>query len=84
MTSSTQIQLPKRLGDWAEQQAQSAGLKDAGAYVQRLLREEQKRQNRKRLEADLLRAAASGFQEVTDATWAESEKRVLAKIQAAG
>ena len=76
------VSLTKPMEKWAAEQAAARGLKNANAFVQQLVREEQKRQAVQFLIKKLDEAKASGYHEVTEQRWEESKKRVVAHFKA--
>ena len=76
------ISLTKPMEKWVAEQAAVRGLKNADAYMQQLVREEQKRQAVQFLIEKLDEAKASGYHEVTEHRWEESKKRVVAHFKA--
>jgi len=80
---SSTVSLTKPLEKWVTEQAAARGLKNAAAYVQQLVREEQKRQAVQLLVKKLEEADASGFQEVTEESWRKSKLAVRQRIEKA-
>ena len=76
------VSLTKPMEKWVAEQAAANGLKNTDAYLQQLVREEQKRQAVQLLIEKLDEAKASGYHEVTNEMWKERKKRVIASFRA--
>ncbi|MFT3883031.1 MAG: hypothetical protein QM703_25690 [Gemmatales bacterium] len=75
------LKLPKRLQDWVQSQADSYGLENTEAYINRLIREEQKRQAVAHLVKKLDEAEQSGpAVELNLARWKEREAALFSKL----
>jgi antitoxin ParD1/3/4 len=78
------ISLSPALKQWVDRQIEQGGFGTASAYIRQLLREEQKRQARRAVEAKLQEALDSGEPvPVTAQTWKETAQRVEARLRAA-
>ncbi len=75
------LKLPKRLQDWVQTQAESRGFESTQAYINRLIREEQKRQAVAHLVKKLDEAEQSGpAVELNLARWKEREAALFSKL----
>jgi antitoxin ParD1/3/4 len=82
MRTSMNISPPPALKQWVDQQIDQGGFGTASEYVRQLLREEQRRQARRAIEAKLSEAEASGPPiPVTAQTWKDSERRVAERLK---
>jgi antitoxin ParD1/3/4 len=78
------ISLPPALKEWVDQQIDLGGFGTASEYIRQLIREEQRRQTRRDVEAKLAEAEDSGEPEpVTAETWQQSEERVKERLRKA-
>lgn len=82
MKATMQVSLPVPLKEWVDQQVEQGGYATPSEYVRQLLREEQKRQTRRAVEAKLQEALDSGDPvPVTEQTWKASEQRVAERLR---
>ena len=80
--TSMNISLPEELKAYVEQQLQ-AGYSTPSEYVRELIREDQKRRAKERLNAMLLEGLNSGESIPADAVfWTELKREAVAKIEA--
>ncbi len=79
MRASINISLPAPLKRWVEDQTAAEGYSTASEYIRHLLREEQKRQARARIETRLLDILNSGERpaEMTAERWEAIRKAVF-------
>jgi antitoxin ParD1/3/4 len=77
------ISLPDPLKRYVEEQVSAGGYSSTSEYVRELVRADQQRKAKERLEAVLLDALNSGEpMEVTAETWEELRQRLRARAQA--
>ncbi len=75
------VSLPEALKEYVESRSK-AGYSTPSEYVRELIREDQKRQERERLEAMLLEGLNSGESASMDARfWADLRQEALAKLE---
>ena len=83
MRATMNISLPPTLKDWVEQQVSRRGFGTASEYIRHVLREEQERQVRQRIDAALIEGIESGpSTSMTENDWDEIRnegRRRLAK-----
>lgn len=75
--SSLNISLPQSLKDYIEEQVKQGGYSTPSEYVRELLREDQKRRTKEKLEALLLEGLNSGDPiEVSPEYWEQKRRRL--------
>ena len=80
--TSMNISLPGELKDYVEEQAKG-GYSTPSEYVRELIREDQKRRAREKLDALLLEGLCSGDPNPVGADfWADLKRKALAKLEA--
>ena len=76
--SSLNISLPQSLKDYIEKQVKQSGYSTPSEYVRELLREDQKRRAKDKLEALLLEGLNSGDPiEITPEYWEEKRRQLI-------
>ncbi len=76
------ISLPEPMRAYVDQQVAAGGYSTASEYIRQLVREDQKRAAKQRLEALLMEGIESGpAAEVDDDYWAEKKARLLKRIE---
>jgi antitoxin ParD1/3/4 len=72
------ISLPASMRAYVDQQVAAGGFSTASEYIRQLVREDQRRAAKQRLESLLMEGLASGPSiEFTDEYWAEKKTRLL-------
>ena len=72
------ISLPEPMRAYVEQQVAQGGYSTASEYIRQLVREDQKRAAKQRLESLLMEGIESGPSvEITDEYWAEKKAKLL-------
>lgn len=83
MRASLNISLPQEMKDWVDAQVAQAGYGTTSEYFRHLVREDQRRQVREQLDAQLLAALGSGPPaEVTSEWWEQRRAELARRIQA--
>jgi Arc/MetJ-type ribon-helix-helix transcriptional regulator len=83
METTLNIRLSSALHRWVEEQTRKGGFESPDKYMQRLLREERRRQVRQSVETKLIDALKDGEPvAVTDETWRDTERRVEKRLTA--
>ena len=81
MRASINISLPEAMRGWIDEQVKQGGYGTVSEYFRQLLREEQKRQIREEVDANLLAALDSGKPiEVTPEFWEERRRELENRI----
>jgi antitoxin ParD1/3/4 len=76
------ISLPEPMRAYVEQQVAQGGFSTASEYIRQLVREDQKRAAKERLESLLMEGIESGpAVEITDEYWAEKKAKLLKLIE---
>ena len=76
------ISLPEPMRDYVDQQVAQGGYSTASEYIRQLVREDQKRAAKERLEALLMEGIESGPSiEITDQYWAEKKAKLLKIVE---
>lgn len=76
------ISLPDPMKQFVEEQVSSGGYSSASEYVRELVRAEQKRQAKEKLELELIEAMKSPAEEATPEYWARLRKEIGAEVRA--
>jgi antitoxin ParD1/3/4 len=79
--TSMNISLPEALREFVEEQVATGGYGTASEYLRELIREDQKRRDRGKLEALLLEGLASPAREMTPEDWADIRGAVRQRLQ---
>jgi antitoxin ParD1/3/4 len=76
------ISLPEPMRAYVDQQVAQGGYSTASEYIRQLVREDQKRAAKERLEVLLMEGIESGPSvEITDEYWAEKKAKLLKLIE---
>jgi antitoxin ParD1/3/4 len=77
-----EISIPDSLKSFIEEQTQSGAYRNAGEYLSALIREDQERKAKERIEHLLLEGVDSGQAvEMTSAGWQEARQEVLQQLE---
>lgn len=76
------ISLPESMKDFLERQTSAGQYSSVSEYVRALIREDEKRRERERVEALLLEGLASESSDMTKKDWSEIHHKGLARIRA--